>query len=107
MTKPLSPDDVVAKKTSSIPSEVFDAFNEVIGAHWNGRESNFTQDEVVAVILQKLGDRITRQALFDRGYLDIESSYRAEGWRVEYDKPAYCETYAANFTFRKTRKKMS
>lgn len=110
MTKPISPDEVVAKKTATIPDEVFDAFNEVIGAHWNGSESTFSQDEVVGVILSKLGDRLTSAELFKNHYLDVEPSYRAAGWIVEYDKPAYCETYAANFTFRKkrqTRKKKS
>jgi hypothetical protein len=107
MTKPISPNEVVSTKTASIPAEVFDGFNEVIGAHWDGHSSTFTQDEVVEVILQKLGDRMTRQELFDRHYLDVEPSYRAAGWHVEYDKPAYCETYAANFTFRKKRTKKS
>jgi hypothetical protein len=32
--------------------------------------------------------------------LDIEDTYREAGWKVEYDKPAYCENYPANFTFR-------
>jgi hypothetical protein len=31
--------------------------------------------------------------------LDIEPIYREAGWIVEYDKPAYCENYDANFTF--------
>lgn len=101
MTKPIAPDDVVAAKTATIPDEVFEAFNEAIARHWNGRTSTFTQDEVVKAIELKLNGRMTKQELFANGCLDVEDSYRALGWTVDYDKPGYCETYAANFTFKK------
>ncbi len=39
--------------------------------------------------------------IYERHLLDVEPSYRAEGWEVEYDKPGYNETYEATFTFRK------
>lgn len=44
-----------------------------------------------------------RDELFDKGWMDIEPIYRKSGWRVEYDKPAYNETYPATFTFSKKR----
>jgi hypothetical protein len=34
--------------------------------------------------------------------MDFEPFYEKAGWKVVYDKPGYCESYAANFTF--TRK---
>ena len=46
---------------------------------------------------------LTRQTVFDNGWLDVEEAHRAAGWRVEYDKPAYNESYDAFFVFSKRR----
>ena len=32
-------------------------------------------------------------------YLDFEDEYRTIGWKVTYNKPAYCETYEPYFIF--------
>lgn len=45
---------------------------------------------------------LLRGDVFERGYLDIEETYRKAGWSVVYDKPGYNETYDAFYTF--TRK---
>lgn len=101
MTGPIKPEDVVARKKEILPTEVFKVFNDLIAENWNGHSANFTQDAAVERIAGTLN--ISRQEAFDRHYLDVESIYRREGWKVEYDKPGYCENYDANFTF--TRKK--
>lgn len=33
----------------------------------------------------------------------VEAAYEAVGWEVVYDKPVYCEAYAASFTFAKPK----
>lgn len=103
---PISPDEIDQVR-SAIPDEVFDAFNEVIASHWDGRSAKFTQDEVVTAALVKLRQRfpnMTRERIYVERWVDVEPAYEAKGWRVDYDKPAYCESYPATFTFeRKTR----
>jgi hypothetical protein len=100
--KPIRPDEVVALKATLIPDEVIEAFNELIAENMSGGSSSFTQDKVVTRILSKMPDT-SRDALYDNHWLDVEDVYRAEGWKVEYDKPGYCETYSASFAF--SRKK--
>lgn len=101
MTKPIKPSEVVALKTTAvIPGEVFAAFNEAIARHWDGKVSTFTQDEVVEAIRARIP--LTERAwIYQNKWLDVEPSYRAEGWVVEYDKPVFDESYKATFTFRK------
>lgn len=55
---------------------------------------------MAAAILAKLPD-VTREQIYENRWLDIEDSYRAVGWHVEYDKPGYCESYEATFTFKR------
>lgn len=98
--KPITPDEVADLKNAIIPGVVFDAFNELIAAAWNGASATIKQDAVVKRILQ-LDLGIDRALLFDAKYLDVEESYRSLGWNVVYDKPAFNESYPATFTFTK------
>jgi hypothetical protein len=104
VVKPITPDDVVGRKEASIPSFVLEAFNDLIGGNWNGHESTFKQSEVVAEILKRAPPETTSGMLYERRWLDVEPIYERAGWIVVYDKPAYCETYPATFTFKKRRK---
>ena len=109
MVKPITPSEVTKAKGESIPDEVLVAFNKIIAKKWNGREAKFTQNDVMTLVLDGLeardDNKLSRAALradvFNKGWLDVEDIYRAEGWKVEYDKPGYCETYEATFSFRK------
>lgn len=101
--KPITPAEVVMHKTGAIAPEVFDAINDLIARKWDGNEARVGQAEVVLAIQNRL--RIERHEIFQRGYLDVEESYRAAGWHVEYDKPAYCETYEPFFTFKRPGKR--
>ena len=100
MSKPITPDEVGEVKSSKMPPEVFDAFNECIAKHWDGRSANFTQKEALAAILAKLPDE-TSETVYENRWLDVEELYRRAGWHVDYDRPGYCETYEANFTFKR------
>jgi hypothetical protein len=99
--KPLAPDEVQGKKNETIPDGVIEAVNEAIVASWNGTSASFTQDEIIDRIRAKID--VSRADIFSRNWLDFEDIFRAAGWAVDYDKPAYNETYAANFTFKKRR----
>lgn len=95
--KPITPKEVVKKKKEQIPPEVLEAFDELIAENWNGHCSTFSQKDVSALIRAKLkGD-------FPIKYLDVEDIYRKAGWKVDYDKPGYNESYDASFEFSKRR----
>ncbi len=103
MSKPITPSEVGRAKTQRIPAQVFDAFNDCISKSWDGRSASFTQNVVVEAILERMPD-MTRSQLYEQRWLDVEDSYRAAGWEVEYDRPGYCETYAATFTFKRRKR---
>ena len=97
--KPIKPSEV----TQHIPGWIIRGTNDCILDHYREltKESHFTQDELIESCLKYAPDEnITRGTIFDNGWLDIEPLYRKEGWIVEYDKPAYCENYPANLTFK-------
>ncbi len=110
MTKPISPEEVMPQKLETMPDEVIQAFNEVIIKNWNGHKSKFRQGEIVACIIDKLRNsgmealpsRTSglKTMIFDNHWLDVEDAFRDEGWKVEFDKPGYCEDYDAFFVFR-------
>ena len=98
--RPIGPDDadeLVAAKQATIPEAVFEAFNELIARDWDGTRAIITQQEVVDLITSKMA--ISRADVYRRKYLDIEVLYKAVGWHVEYDKPAFNESSPATFIF--------
>jgi hypothetical protein len=104
VTKPISPDEVVGKKTQLIPDYVFEAFNEMIAKNWNGSSATIKITEAIAGVLSHAPQGVTKELLFDNNYLDIEHSYQEVGWKVEFDKPGYNETYEAKYRFYKKRR---
>jgi hypothetical protein len=103
--KPISPKDAVTQKRHSLPDYVIQAFNEIIGEHLNAHgSSTFRQEKVVDRIAELhfkvTGEKLVRQEVFNKHWLDVEPLFEDAGWRVTYDKPAYNETYPATFTFR-------
>ncbi len=101
--KPITPDEVASHKALVIPEAVMKVWNDLIAKNWTGRKSQVMQDEAVKAIMSATD--VKRNEVFDNRWLDIEPIYRQAGWHVEYDKPAYNESYEASFTF--TRGKVS
>lgn len=102
MSGPINPSEVGV----TIPEAVYEAFNEMIKREWNGDSATFALKAVADLAVEKLRnveglEGVTRQYLYDKGWMDVEPAYRKAGWTVEFDKPAYYETYEANFTFTK------
>ena len=99
MVEPIKPSEI----KQVIPEWVIKGANECIQMHYRhlDKTSHFTQNELIDCILKyKPDEEINRNTLFDNHWLDIEPLYRIAGWEVKYDKPAYCEDYPANFTFK-------
>jgi hypothetical protein len=102
MAGPVTPQEALNLKKENIPDYVFTAFNELISENLSNGRAKVEQPNVVARILQKaaIGNiEITRSEIFSKGWLDVEGIYRKAGWKVEYDKPGYNESYDAYFVF--------
>ena len=95
--KPIKPSEVQGKKDSSIPPEIIEAFNELIVENWNGSSAAFKQKDAVGRIRMKLD--MSSEDLFKNNYLDIEPLFRKAGWKVEFDKAGFNETYDSFFVF--------
>lgn len=94
---PIKPSEV--KK--EIPEVVFECFNRLINEKFGaGGEAIVDQNAVIA-LLEKMG--INSDQVFEKGWLDVEDAYRAVGWEVKYDKPAFNESGEAYFTFTKRK----
>jgi hypothetical protein len=99
---PITPDEVAKKKSESIPAEVIEAFNELIAQNFNGHSACVLQKEAAALAADKLG--VSTDVLYKNHWLDVEDTFRAAGWDVDYDKPGYNESYEANFKFTKEKR---
>lgn len=99
MKRPIKPEEITEAKTDSIPGEVFEVFNALITENWNGFEAVVVQKEAVARISAAMN--VSSQTIYNAGWVDVEESYRKAGWKVEYDKAGYNETYSSKIIFRK------
>lgn len=98
MVKPFTPDEAKQAKEDQMPDAVFEVVNEMLAKEYTGSgRVVLKQGEVVSNIAAKMG--ISRNAVFDRKLLDFEPHYRRAGWTVNYDKPAYNESYEAFWEF--------
>jgi hypothetical protein len=84
MSGPIRPDEVISKKASQLPEEVFTIFNELIAQDWDGDSATIEQSDVVTRLVAA---GISSNRIFDEHLLDVEPVYRAAGWVVVYDKP--------------------
>lgn len=102
MVQPISPDEVEAAKAARLPKFVYDAINDLVVLNWDGKESHFTQDDAIDAIVDKANNhKITREVIFKKRWLDFEGAYRADGWKVTYDKPMHNESFKAYYVFSK------
>lgn len=99
---PIKPEEVSQQKEALIPSEVFEVFNRLIAEDWDEDVNRAIVDQGEAAEAIASALHITKEQVYDRHLLNVEPAYRRAGWLVEYDKPSYCETYPATFTFRKS-----
>jgi hypothetical protein len=104
--KPITPQEVEEAKKNDIPSFVIEAVNKLLKKKWDGKKAIITQHEIISeikpsnVLGLENGVRF-RAAVLSNHWLDFEDLYRKSGWKVEYDKSGYCETYDAYFKFTK------
>jgi hypothetical protein len=97
LVTPIRPQDVVSTKLTIFPDKVIETWNKMIATHYSGKSSHISQREIV----DKLADvmNVNETEILKRGWLDIEDIYRKVGWKVDYDKPGFNETYEPTFIF--------
>lgn len=95
---PISPAEVSERQVQQIPEEVFVAFNALIAQNIRNGWARVLQNDVLGM-LENRG--MNRREIFHRHWLDVEDSYRAQGWKVNYDSPVgYAgEDFDAYFEF--------
>jgi hypothetical protein len=96
-TKPVTPKEVVSLKKVLIPDEVIESFNELIAENYLGGYASFKQKDVVARMVKK---GLKSADIYKNVWLDVEDIFEKAGWKVEYDKPGYNESYDAYFSFK-------
>lgn len=114
---PIKPEDIPSQPEPEIPEFVIDIFNELIikNYDYDTESSKIMQEDAVIKIVEHLcpdqHDRPKehvmniRKRIFKEKWLDVENMYRDKEWIVEFDKPAWCETYPAFFVFSKPKHK--
>lgn len=99
MKKAVTPRELGASAGEDVPEFVIEAVNNLLKKKYRkGHSVTLKQDDIVDEVL-RIEEEINRSQLFEEGWLDFEPVFERSGWRVEYDKPGYCETYPATFTF--------
>jgi hypothetical protein len=108
---PIKPEDITELKLNQIPDEIINAVNELIVEKWDGSRATIKQDEIInrylSAIISGYNEedfQIKRHEIFDKHYMDFEEIYRNAGWKVEYGRPAYNESYEPFFIFKKNKK---
>lgn len=100
MTKPITPDQIAEAKLRAIPDFVYKSVNQLLTEKYTGSGTvTLPQKVIVDQILINGPEGLDRHKIFERGWLNFEEVYRAAGWRVNYDRPAYNESYDAFFEF--------
>lgn len=110
---PITPANAMKTKRLMIPEEVFAAFDELITQEIDiSGCAVIKQSAAIDLVCVKLGipedaverrrngeEVLTRDDVYKNGWMDAEESYRLVGWEVEYDRPAYYESYEPTYTF--------
>lgn len=98
---PIRPDEIIDDLINIIPSVVIESVNNLLKGKYRGESVSIKQDDILNEIVAN--SKLTRNEIFEKKYLDFEKLYSDNGWKVEYDKPAYCENYPATFKFTKRK----
>jgi hypothetical protein len=97
--EPVTPQELNESIGESFPKAVINAFNNLLKEKYRGNNSiTIKVDEVVKRILS-LDDSLTRNILFEKNYLDVESLYRKFGWSVTFNSPDRDENFDSYYVF--------
>jgi hypothetical protein len=100
----ITPDEALHEKHNVIPEAVLNVVNQLLRERWDNHTARITQAEVFKeafAIMRADGANVTKDDFFKRHWLDFEQVYKNAGWKVEYDRPGYNESYEAFWVFSK------
>lgn len=103
--KPITPKEVIKKIEEAMPSFVFEVVNKLITDELiatNSSECAIKQNDIIKALIahqEVKGVQITRDEIFEKGWLNFEPHYKKAGWKVRYDRPSYNDSYDAYFEF--------
>jgi hypothetical protein len=90
--------------SDSIPDFVFEVVNDMLVEKMSRSSGTavLKQDDIAKAVRQhpEYKQLKPRPDIYDKHWMDFEDHYRKAGWVVEYDRPAYNESYPPTFTFR-------
>lgn len=88
---------------SEIDDKMVEAVNSLLLEKRHTNPILIKQEELIRayrLVCSGKGVDMPRSEVFKSGVLNIEEAFKKKGWLVEYDKPAYNETYEPYFTFK-------
>lgn len=96
--KPITPKEAATNTLNSISPLMIQAVNECIITHLSNGVAAIEQ----STIINRFNELSAEPFVFskNRQWLDFEPLFEKAGWEVEYDKPAYNESYESKFTFK-------
>lgn len=102
MSKALSPQEAIVRFKSEVPEPVMEAWNNLIVENLKVQGGKATSGFTLEALASKITTamNVSRDTAKDRGWFDLEDIFRDKGWKVEFDSPAYNESYTASYKFR-------
>ena len=99
-THAISPAEAFVLHEKQIPPGVFQCWNELIIKNYISKKSVFVikQDDIIALITETLS--VSRQDVFNNGWLEVEQYYSKSGWTVQYESPDRGDNWSPFFRFR-------
>lgn len=94
--RPITPEEITEMQLDAMPDTVLEIVNRLITEKIRQGNAVIYQKDIVRELV---GCGFKSEEIFARGWLNFEDIYRASGWKVEYDKPGWNETYDAYFKF--------
>jgi hypothetical protein len=99
--KPITPEEAVKRHEDSVPDFVIGIVNDLIVERM-GMSRSFVihqKDIVNAIRNSPEYKQYGSPDMFKAHWMDFEPKFRAVGWKVDYDSPAYNENYEAFYRF--------
>lgn len=102
MSKALTPQEAIIRFTNEIPEPVFEVWNSLIVGNLKVQNGNVNSEFFLEDLTEKLTTvmNVSRELAKDKGWFDLEDIFRDKGWKVEFNKPGYNESYPAYFKFK-------
>lgn len=102
--KPLTPKELAGSAGTDIPELIIEAVNNLLKKKYRrGQDSVILKQADIMAEIIRLNPELKPATVYENGWMDFEPVFERAGWVVKYDKPAYCETYAATFEFIPTK----